>query len=58
MKQTNKLRVVVEKQLRKQEQQPATLFDPNFKYYCAADTDVQRTWKRFGWTPLENRESK
>lgn len=27
------------------------LMDPNFKYIPAAQTDVQATWKRFGWVP-------
>lgn len=26
--------------------------DPDFKYYCAADTDVTRTWRKNGWKPL------
>jgi len=25
---------------------------PKFVWYGAADTDVQRTWRRFGWTPI------
>lgn len=34
-------------------QQPVrpSLLDPNFKYISASATDVQATWKRFGWTP-------
>ena len=28
-----------------------TLLDPNFKYNPAAATDVQRTWRKYGWTP-------
>jgi hypothetical protein len=29
------------------------LGDSKFKYYPAAATDVQRTWARFGWKPIE-----
>lgn len=25
--------------------------DPRFIWRSSADTDVQRTWRRFGWTP-------
>ena len=25
---------------------------PDFVYYPAAATDVTRTWRRFGWTPI------
>jgi hypothetical protein len=28
-----------------------TLLDPEFKYNPAAQTDVQRTWRKHGWTP-------
>lgn len=28
---------------------PGTLFDPAFVYMKGSD--VQRTWKRYGWTP-------
>jgi hypothetical protein len=27
--------------------------DPTFVYYNAASTDIQRTWRRFGWKPIE-----
>lgn len=30
--------------------------DPGFVYYNAASTDVQRTWRRFGWKPLAERQ--
>jgi len=33
------------------EQEHWGLTDPNFIYHNASDTDVQRTWRRFGWTP-------
>jgi len=28
-----------------------TLLDPNFKYNPSAKTDVQATWRKYGWTP-------
>jgi hypothetical protein len=27
------------------------LTDPRFKYSNSAETDVQKTWARFGWVP-------
>jgi hypothetical protein len=27
------------------------LTDPRFKYSNAVETDVQKTWMRFGWVP-------
>ena len=27
--------------------------DPNFVYVPSASTDVQKTWRKFGWKPLE-----
>lgn len=32
------------------------LMDPKFQYRPAANTNVQETWKRFGWTPLSQKE--
>lgn len=27
--------------------------DPYFVYYDSASTDITRTWRKFGWRPLE-----
>lgn len=29
---------------------------PDFRYRNSSQTDVTATWRRFGWTPLPNRE--
>ena len=35
------------------------LTNPAFPYIPAARTDVQRTWRKFGWTPpSEKKEGK
>lgn len=35
----------------KVEKLKAPLLDPSFKYISSAATDVQATWRRFGWVP-------
>lgn len=30
----------------------ARILDPKFKYVPAAATDIQATWRKFGWRPL------
>jgi len=27
--------------------------DPTFVYYNSASTDIQRTWRKFGWKPIQ-----
>jgi hypothetical protein len=31
------------------------LMNPAFQYVGAADTDIRKTWLRFGWTPILRR---
>ena len=33
------------------------LTDSNFIYHNSSDTDVQRTWRQFGWTPIEENKN-
>lgn len=57
MKKERKLKVVEQTHTPRTEVRPSIL-NRDFKYYSAANTDVQRTWKRFGWTPTgKNNES-
>lgn len=39
------------KQTMKVEKLKAPLLDPAFKYIGSAATNVQATWRRFGWVP-------
>lgn len=54
MKKQPKLQVV-QHEHREQTTVRPSILNKEFKYHCAADTDVQRTWRRFGWTPVEKR---
>ena len=36
----------------------ARILDPDFEYVPAAATDVQRTWRRFGWVPMAEQSCK
>jgi hypothetical protein len=47
---------VVEQHHREQTEVRPSILNKDFKYHNSADTDVQRTWRRFGWTPLERRD--
>ena len=31
--------------------------DPTFVYSSAVDTDITRTWRKFGWKPLSEQET-
>lgn len=35
-----------------------SILDPKFKYTPAAATDITQTWRRFGWKPLAEKDSK
>lgn len=32
---------------------PANLLNPNWKYTPSSETDVRKTWARFGWKPTK-----
>ena len=45
-----------EQNLIAQLQRPKSILDPNFKYIPSAQTDVQATWRKYGWKPVERKE--
>jgi len=47
---TNKKLVSIPAQKLKEPVRPS-LLDPSFKYVSANATNVQDTWRKFGWTP-------
>jgi hypothetical protein len=34
------------------DQQEASLLNPNWRYVPSTQTDVRKTWAKFGWVPL------
>lgn len=34
------------------------LHDPRFDYTSAAKTDVQKTWRKYGWTPPSEQQNR
>lgn len=52
---TNKKLVSIPAQKLQQPVRPS-LSDPNFIYVPANATNVQATWKRFGWTPPSEKQ--
>ena len=55
MKKDRKLKVVEQHHTPQTEVRPSIL-NKDFKYFNSSNTDVQRTWRRFGWTPVEKRD--
>ena len=43
-------------EVKPQPQKPKSILDPNFKYIPSAQTDVQATWRKHGWKPVERKE--
>ena len=38
--------------------QRARCLDPDWEYVPAAATDVTKTWRKFGWVPLDEQRTK
>jgi phage terminase small subunit len=38
-------------------EQTASLLNPDFEYNSALKTDVTRTWRKFGWKPLAEKNN-
>lgn len=39
------------KELKEKTKMRAPILDPSFKYTMSSATDVQATWRKYGWVP-------